>query len=335
METERPERRPGEERLSGLLALLDDVAALAKVAATSLDDVVEQAGHASVNAAGVVIDDAAVTPKYVHGFSPERELPIVWKIAKGSLFNKLVILLPAALLLSTFAPWSLQPLLMLGGSYLCYEGAEKVWHLLRPHAESHAVDAVMASDAQHLEEAKVRGAVKTDFVLSAEIMTVALATLETDSIVFEAVALAIAGTLITALVYGSVALLVKVDDVGLHLARTSKIAALRGLGRFLVRAMPRFMTTLSNVGTAAMLWVGASIVLHALANSGWSLPEHAVAQVAAAAVALAPAALHGVVDWLVKAMLDGVSGLAYGLVWLALIAGVLSPLVARLRPARK
>ncbi|MEY3011573.1 MAG: hypothetical protein RIT45_308, partial [Pseudomonadota bacterium] len=266
--------------MSGLLALLDDVATLAKVAATSLDDIVEQAAHASVDAAGMVIDDAAVTPKYVDGFSPERELPIVWKIARGSMFNKLVVLLPVALLLSTFAPWALQPLLMLGGSYLCYEGAEKIWHAFRPgHAAPPDPDQPPA-DPGHLEEATVRGAVKTDFVLSAEIMTVSLATLETDSIVFEAAALAIAGTLITIVVYGSVALIVKADDVGLHLARRGRSGLVRGLGRAIVRGMPGFMRWLTRVGTAAMLWVGASIVLHAFAKLGWGGVEHLILDLA-------------------------------------------------------
>ncbi|MCB9739150.1 MAG: DUF808 domain-containing protein [Deltaproteobacteria bacterium] len=317
--------------MSGLLALLDDVAALAKVAATSLDDVVEQAAHASVDAAGMVIDDAAVTPKYVDGFSPERELPIVWKIAKGSLFNKLVLLLPVALLLSYFAPWALQPLLMLGGSYLCYEGAEKIWHVLHPHPEQHGGDALGPGDPAHLEEAKVKGAVKTDFVLSAEIMTVSLATLETDSLLFEAIALAIAGVLITFVVYGSVALLVKADDVGLHLARKSRIAAIRQLGRAVVRGMPGFMRLLANVGTAAMLWVGASIILHALAQLGVDAPEHAIAVAADTASAGLPSPLLGMLHWTVAAALDGVLGLLYGLCLLPLVGGLLLPLVARLR----
>ena len=163
--------------MSGLIALLDDVAAIAKVASASVDDIVGQAVKASSKAAGAVIDDAAVTPKYVHGFSADREIPIVWKIAKGSLFNKLVILLPAAMLLSVFAPILIYPLLMLGGGYLCFEGAEKIWHALSPshHPEQEAV-AKMENDA-HLEEAKVKGAIKTDFILSAEIMTIVLSSL--------------------------------------------------------------------------------------------------------------------------------------------------------------
>lgn len=310
--------------MSGLLALLDDVAALAKVAASSLDDVAEQAAQASVDAAGMVIDDAAVTPKFVDGFSPKRELPIVWKIAKGSLFNKLVVLLPIALLLSAFAPWALQPLLMLGGGYLCFEGAEKIWHALRPPATHDDVEQPAAVDPVHLEEARVRGAVKTDFVLSAEIMTVALATLKTDSVPFAAMALAVTGVLITAMVYGSVALLVKADDVGLHLARESRIHLVRQAGRAVVRGMPAFMRLLGGVGTGAMLWVGASIILHALANLGIAAPEHLIAVAADAASASLPGPFAGAVHWIVAAALDGVVGLLLGLCLLALVGGLLA-----------
>jgi predicted DNA repair protein MutK len=218
-------------RMSGVLALLDDVAAIAKVAAASVDDVVGQAAKAGGKAAGAVIDDAAVTPKYVHGFAAERELPIVWKIARGSIFNKMVILLPAALILSAFAPWAIAPLLMLGGLYLCFEGAEKVSHWLSArHNDLAEATARKMSGAHsaHLEERKVRGAVKTDFILSAEIMTIALAAIETDSVLLEALALAVAGIGVTVLVYGSVALIVKADDMGLYLARTGGTEALRG-----------------------------------------------------------------------------------------------------------
>lgn len=191
--------------MTGLLALLDDVAAIAKVAAASVDDVVGQAVKASSKAAGAVIDDAAVTPKYVHGFSADREIPIVWQISKGSLFNKLVILLPVALLLSAFAPWAIAPLLMLGGGYLCFEGAEKVWHALNP-ADHSAEDTYneKLKDA-HLEASKVKGAIKTDFILSAEIMTITLAALPDDmNIWMVAAALALAGIIITIAVYGVV-----------------------------------------------------------------------------------------------------------------------------------
>ena len=151
--------------MSGLLALLDDVASISKVAAASVDDVAGQAVKAGAKAAGAVIDDAAVTPKYVHGFDAKRELPIVWRIAKGSIFNKVVILLPIALILSQFAPWAITPLLMIGGAYLCFEGAEKVWHALNPHDEHDTYEGEETGDPTHLEEAKVKGAIKTDFIL--------------------------------------------------------------------------------------------------------------------------------------------------------------------------
>ncbi|MEM8915758.1 MAG: DUF808 family protein, partial [Pseudomonadota bacterium] len=190
--------------MSGLLALLDDVAAIAKLAATQLDDVAAQAAKAGSKAAGVVIDDAAVTPKYVTGLPAARELPIVWKIARASFFNKLVILLPAALLLNAFLPWMITPLLMLGGSYLCFEGAEKVWHLIHPHKEKGPQQAETL-DAAHLEEQRVKGAIKTDFILSAEIMTISLAALDADTVVMQGIALAAVAIGITALVYGAVA----------------------------------------------------------------------------------------------------------------------------------
>jgi predicted DNA repair protein MutK len=308
---------------SGLLALLDDVAAIAKVAATSVDDVVAQATKAGTKAAGAVIDDAAVTPKYVHGFSAERELPIVWKIARGSIFNKLVILLPAALLLSAFAPWMIAPLLMLGGAYLCFEGAEKVAHWLSPgHDDVGEATAkkLSGADSAHLEEQKVKGAIKTDFILSAEIMTIALAAIETESILFEAAALAIVGVAITVVVYGAVAMIVKADDVGLHLAAEARTGAGRALGRGIVAGMPGFLRTLTFVGTLAMLWVGGSIITHALAGIGWPVPEEIVH---AMAHSLGP--VGGFAEWLAGAALHGVLGLAIGLALMPVVAHVLAP----------
>ena len=217
---------------SGLAALLDDVATIAKVAAASVDDVAAAAGKAGSKAAGVVIDDAAVTPKYVHGFEADRELPIIWRIALGSLKNKLVVLLPGLLALAAFAPWVITPLLMIGGAYLCFEGAEKVFHILFPHG-SHEVEADLdPKDPAHLEEEKIAGAIKTDFILSAEIMTIALAAIPDQSFWMEAVTLAVVGTLITVAVYGAVALIVKADDAGMALAANRRPAAsLLGLRR--------------------------------------------------------------------------------------------------------
>ncbi|TFL18574.1 DUF808 domain-containing protein [Jannaschia formosa] len=298
--------------MSGLLALLDDVAAIAKVASASVDDVIGQATKAGAKAAGAVIDDAAVTPKYVHGFAAARELPIVFKIARASIFNKLVILLPVALLLASFAPWLIPPLLILGGLYLCFEGAEKLHHWLSPkHDDSLAQikdPAHTPLDAAHLEEKRVKGAVKTDFILSAEIMTIALAATDADaSIWFKAAVLAVIAVVITVAVYGAVALIVKADDVGLHLAQEGRTAFGRRLGAAVVKGMPGFMKVLTVVGTAAMLWVGGNIVVHALHEMGWHLPYDLIH---GAAVGLGQG--NGVIEWIVTAVLDGIVGIALG-----------------------
>lgn len=305
--------------MSGLLALLDDVAAIAKVAAASIDDVVAQAAKAGAKAAGAVIDDAAVTPKYIQGFAPARELPIVWKIARGSILNKLLILLPAALLLSTFAPWAIPPLLMLGGAYLCYEGAHKVAHWLNPpeHADIPLDEKV--KNAGHLEEQKVKGAIKTDFILSAEIMTIALAALPPSNIYMQAAALAIVAVGITFMVYGSVAVIVKADDVGLHMTSEGRLSMTRAAGRGIVGGMPGFLKGLLVVGTAAMLWVGGSIIIHSLAQIGFAGPEHIIDGIAEG-VAHALATAEGFVTWMVKAAIDGVLGLILGVILLPVVA---------------
>ncbi|TMV90327.1 DUF808 domain-containing protein [Thioclava sp. BHET1] len=316
--------------MSGLLALLDDVAGIAKIAATSIDDAAGQAAKAGAKAAGALIDDAAVTPKYVQGFKPARELPIVGKIALGSIKNKLIFLLPAALILSAFAPWLITPLLMLGGSYLCFEGAEKVYHLFRPHqpdAEGH----VAAQSADHLEERRVKAAVKTDFILSAEIMTIGLAALPPEqSVWIEALALAIIGIGVTVLVYGSVGIIVKADDVGLWLCRNGRLAPTRALGRGIVLFMPWLMRLLMIVGTAAMIWVGGNIVLHGLAQVVWNAPYdwiHHQAEAAAHAVETA----KGAVAWAVTAFFDGIFGLLYGLVLIPVVTRIIQPLYHWLR----
>ncbi len=300
--------------MSGLLALLDDVAGIAKIAAASVDDVVGQAAKAGAKAAGAVIDDAAVTPKYVQGFQPARELPIVWKIARASVFNKLVILLPAALALSVFAPWLIPPLLILGGSYLCFEGAEKVLHWLNPPAKHAPLDEQI-KDAAHLEEEKVAGAIKTDFILSAEIMTIALAALAPEaSLVFKGAALAVVAVGITVLVYGAVALIVKADDVGMHMAAEGRLGLTRALGRGIVRGMPGFLKALMIVGTAAMLWVGGSIILHSLKDMGYTLPYDTIHDIAHAI-----GQGQGLVEWGVTAGIDGVLGLIWGLLLVPLV----------------
>ncbi len=312
--------------MSGLLALLDDVAGIAKVAAASVDDVVAAAGKAGAKTAGVIIDDAAVTPKYVQGFAPARELPIIWRIARGSVFNKIILLLPVALLLANFAPWLITPLLMLGGSYLCFEGAEKIFHVLFPHG-SHAVDEDMKDkDPGHLEEQKVKGAIKTDFILSAEIMTIALAAIEAPNLWMQAATLAVVGVGVTVAVYGSVALIVKMDDVGLYLAQNAPTPVGRGLGRGLVKAMPGVMKTLSIVGTAAMLWVGGSIVIHGLEVLGFGWLGHHIHDWAYALGHMVSEQWTGVVEWGSKATLDGIFGLAYGLLLIPVATRIIAPL---------
>jgi len=314
----------------GLMALLDDVAAIAKVAAASLDDVASQAARAGVKAAGVVIDDTAVTPGYVIGFAAKRELPIVGRIAAGSLRNKLLILLPVALALSYFLPWTITPLLMIGGAYLCYEGVEKLLEAVMPH-HAHAHESqlgTVALNAKTLEDEKVASAIKTDFILSAEIMAITLAALPAGSFVKQALVLALVGIGITVAVYGVVALIVKADDVGVALAKNERASVIggagRAFGRGLVRGMPLFLTFLSAVGTAAMIWVGGGIVLHGLEVYGppsIGSTVHAAAE--AAAHALPSAA--GVLEWIVEAAISGVLGLLVGGVTIPIVGFALAP----------
>ncbi len=251
---------------SGLAALLDDIAAITKLAAASLDDIGAAASKAGSKAIGVVVDDAAVTPSYAMGFTPARELPIVWKITLGSLRNKFLFLLPGALLLSAFAPWAITPILMLGGAYLCFEATEKILEALAKTAGK--VDSIqpvselaLSSEAQ--EAQKVAGAIRTDLILSGEIMAIALATVADRSLPIQAGALVLVSLGITVAVYGVVALIVKMDDIGLHLAQRSA-AAISGFGRMLVKSMPHLLQALSFIGTAAMLWVGGGIIVHGL-----------------------------------------------------------------------
>jgi len=319
--------------MSGLMALLDDVAALAKMAAASVDDVAGQAAKAGSKAAGAAIDDAAVTPKYMQGFSPARELPMVWRIARASLINKLVFLLPAGLALSAFAPWLIPPILMLGGGYLCFEGAEKIAHFLGFGKGHGGPDGShIEGDAAHLEEQKVAGAIKTDFILSAEIMTIALAALPESALWMEAATLAMVAVGITALVYGAVALIVKADDVGLYMAENGRLGLTRALGRGIVHAMPKLMNLLMIVGTVAMLWVGGSIILHALDQMGFPAMYDWIHHVAVA-VAQGIGQWQGAVEWAVTAGLDGVFGLVLGLALIPVGLKVIKPLWTRLAPA--
>ena len=300
---------------SGLAALIDDVATIAKMAAASIDDVAAAAGKASTKAAGVVIDDTAVTPQYVTGFTPERELPIIWRIARGSLINKLVFILPVALLLSAFLPWAITPILMIGGAYLCFEGAEKIIEELRETAtgegESLEEEVAQLSAADH-EAKMVSGAIRTDFILSAEIMAIALNDISAGSVanqiagdlpplVMQGLTLAVVAIAITIAVYGVVGFIVKMDDIGLSLAKR-KASVSRAIGRGLVLAMPKLLSFLAVVGTAAMLWVGGQIIVHGFGihPAEWF-------------------GLHGgFTGWLADAVLCGIAGFIVG----SVIAGI-------------
>ena len=324
---------------TGLIALLDDVASIAKVAAASVDDIAGQAAKAGAKTAGVVIDDAAVTPRYLVGFASDREIPIVVKITKGSLRNKLFYLLPAALLLSFFAPWAITPLLMFGGLYLCYEGAEKVFAVLFPH-KAHAHEAevgLAAEDPETLEARKVAGAIRTDFILSAEIMAIALGTMPDSGLATQAIVLAFVAVGVTFGVYGVVALIVKADDFGVFLATKDTGppfgALVRGLGRGLVKFMPVFLTVLSAVGTAAMIWVGGGIIVHGLESYGLPAIGQIILVLALASAEITPAAF-GVVEWLVTAAGYGVFGLVVGGLTIPIVGMVLAPTVRALKSLR-
>ncbi len=293
----------------GLFALLDDVAAMAKLAAASVDDVGAAAGRASAKAAGVVVDDTAVTPRYVHGFSPDRELPMIKRIALGSLRNKLLIILPVILVLSQFLPWLLTPILMIGGTYLCFEGAEKIYEKVTGHSAEDGKQPATISGADQ-EEVMVKGAIRTDFILSAEIMVISLNEVADEGLVSRAVILVVVGIAITLLVYGVVGLIVKMDDVGLHLSGRSSGTAGK-IGLLLVRGMPRLLALLSTVGVVAMLWVGGHILLVGVDELGWHGP-YALVHGAEDAVEHVVPALGGVLAWLVNTLASAVVGLAVG-----------------------
>jgi len=297
---------------AGLAALLDDVAAIARVAAASVDDVAAGASRASVKAAGVIVDDAAVTPRYVQGFRPERELPMIKRIAIGSLRNKILFILPAALLLSEFVEWLLNPILMVGGVYLCFEGAEKLYELLRPHAHEEA-QPVTEQGLEH-EDALVGSAIRTDFILSAEIMVISLNEVADEPLLSRAIILIFVAFVITIGVYGVVALIVKMDDVGLHLAKTREGAGAT-VGRALLKAMPIVLSVLAKVGIAAMLWVGGHILLVGFDELGWHGPyswvHHREEDV--------HDALGGVAGWLTNTGLSALLGIVVGAIVVAVL----------------
>ena len=303
----------------GLVALLDDVAVLARAATASLDDIGAAAAKAGAKAAGVVVDDAAVTPQYVRGLAAERELPIIKRIALGSLRNKFLIILPVVLLLSQFVPWLLTPILMLGGAYLCYEGAEKVWAKLAHH-EAHGDETVKD------EKTLISGAVRTDLILSAEIMVITLNEVIDEPFWSRLAILAVVAVAMTVLVYGAVALIVKMDDAGLRLSQLP--GAIAGFGRGLVKAMPVVLTVLTVVGTAAMLWVGGHIILVGVDDLGWHWPydvvhhweediEHALGGIGSA------------VAWLANTF----ASLVIGVVWGFVVVGVMHVLPFRKKAA--
>ena len=303
----------------GLVGLLDDVAALAKLAAASIDDVGAAAGKASLKAAGLVVDDTAVTPAYVQGLAAKRELPIIRRIAFGSLRNKIVFITPAALVLSEWLPTLVEVILICGGTFLCFEGAHKIQHAMRHHDHDGALEAPATITGPEAEAETVRGAIRTDFILSAEIMVIALKEVIDQGFVARAMSLLIVALIITAAVYGVVALIVKMDDIGLALTLRESDLAVRA-GRLLVRGMPKLLVWLTVVGTAAMVWVGGHILLAGSDELGWHGPydlvhriQHSVADVGA---------MSGVLEWLINTALSALVGLAVGFVMVAIVGQI-------------
>ena len=314
---------------SGLLGLFDDVAALAKLAAASLDDIGTAAGRASVKAAGVVVDDTAVTPAYVHGLAADRELPIIKRIAKGSLKNKLLYIIPVALVLSEFVPVLVEIVLMIGGTYLCFEGAEKIHHRLAHHDDTSAHDVPATALGPEHEEQTINGAIRTDFILSGEIIVIALKDVLDNSFVSRAIILVIVAILITAVVYGVVALIVKMDDVGLRMAQSARPSTQR-IGRGLVTGMPKLLSVLSVVGTAAMVWVGGHILLVGADELGWHWPYDLVHRLEEPVHDIAY--IGGVLGWLVNTLASAIVGLAVGML-AVVVVGRVQDVLRRRRPA--
>ncbi|WP_293819850.1 DUF808 domain-containing protein [uncultured Corynebacterium sp.] len=308
---------------AGLAALLDDIALIAKKAAATTDDVAAIAGRTSTKAAGVVIDDAAVTPKFVAGVSPARELPIIWKITKGSLVNKLIIILPIILLLSWLLPGALTPLLMLGGFYLSFEGAEKVIEKvgMGGHGESEAGEEEAGegdAEKDQSESALVRGAIFTDLILSAEIMVISLNEVADQPLLTRALVLILVGIIVTVAVYGVVGVLIKIDDIGLALAnREGASEGMKKFGLFLVKGMPKLLTAIGIIGTLAMLWVGGHILLVGFDELGLHWPYQTVHHVVENFEHLG-----GAVTWLVETGFSLLFGLLVGAIIAVIVGGV-------------
>ncbi|WP_018295891.1 DUF808 domain-containing protein [Corynebacterium lubricantis] len=302
----------------GLLALLDDVALIAKKAAATMDDVAALTAKTSAKAAGVVIDDAAVTPQYVADASPARELPMIWRITKGSFFNKLIIILPIALLLSEYAPWALTPILMLGGTYLCYEGAHKIYEKFA--RDEHEAEEQAQNKTPEDEDTLVRSAITTDLILSAEIMVISLNEIADQTFWMRALILALVGIGITIAVYGAVALLVKMDDIGLHMIERGRTPK---LGTALVKGMPVVLNIIGVIGTIAMLWVGGHIMIVGFEEFGWTWPYDTIHS-------LETAVGGGFLGWL----LNTAGSFVAGLIWGFIIVGILA-LIKALTPKSK
>jgi predicted DNA repair protein MutK len=305
---------------SGLIALLDDVAMIAKLASASIDDIAGATAKAGAKAAGVVIDDTAVTPRYVTGLSPERELPIIWKIALGSLRNKLLFLVPGAIGLAAFAPFLITPLLMLGGAYLAFEATEKILETVL-HDHQHEVELLQADTPQELEDRQVQGAIRTDFILSAEIVAIALNALGDLTLWEKGAALIFVSIAITVGVYGAVGLIVKLDDIGLHMAERRSRSA-QAFGRGLVHVVPKLLSALSGIGTAAMLWVGGGILLHGMDELGAPAIPHKIHDLAHHIYeAVGGGAFGAILEWVANAVGAAIAG--------AIIGWVLAMIVRR------
>ncbi|MEZ5306088.1 MAG: DUF808 domain-containing protein [Pyrinomonadaceae bacterium] len=310
---------------SGLFALLDDVAALVKAGAASLDDVSAQVTKTTSKVSGIVIDDTAVTPKYVVGLDPSREVSIIYNIARKSLVNKLIFLGPAALLLGFLAPWAIQPLLMLGGAYLCFEGFEKVHSIFFPHHHGEEEDAEDFSKItpEELEKMRIDSAVRTDFILSSEIIAITYANVADQDFLTKVVVVVVVAITITIAVYGVVGLIVKADDFGLFLARKKKSSFVSALGRGIVRVMPGFLVALSYLGTAAMLWVGAEIIAHGIP------PAHHALEALEKSLASLP-----VLAWFAKVTVSAIAGIVIGFV-VAKVVGLVGAIIGRFRSRKE